>query len=115
MPEDEAELRQWREWWKEKGDPREVPLEEVSKRFVDFLEERLGTERIHPRCKKWWTPEINQAHLVMGQVPEPGDFWARVLGSPQDMVQDDSQGQTNVVGIFPPRRQRGGYLEGHVG
>jgi hypothetical protein len=48
-------------------DPREVPLGEVSARFIEFLEERLGTKRIHPRSKKWWTPEINQAHLVMAQ------------------------------------------------
>jgi hypothetical protein len=48
MPGDEAELREWREWWKEKLDLREVPLEEAAARFIAFLEERLGTKRIHP-------------------------------------------------------------------
>jgi hypothetical protein len=67
MPGDETELREWRKWWGEKADPREVPLGEVSDRFIEFLEERLGTKRIHPRSKKWWTPEINQAHLIMAQ------------------------------------------------
>jgi hypothetical protein len=67
MPGDETELREWKKWWGEKADPREVPLGEVSDRFIEFLEERLGTKRIHPRSKKWWTPEINQAHLIMAQ------------------------------------------------
>jgi ribonuclease HI len=67
LPEDEAELITWRKWWAEKLDPREVPLGEIPTRFTEFLEERLGTKRIHPRSKKWWTPEINQAHLVMAR------------------------------------------------
>jgi hypothetical protein len=44
-----------------------VPLGEVSDRFIEFLEERLGTKHIHPRSKKWWIREINQALLVMAQ------------------------------------------------
>jgi hypothetical protein len=67
MPGNEVELREWRKWWKEKLDPREAPLSEVTGRFTAFLEERLGTKRIHPRSKKWWTPDINEAHLVMGK------------------------------------------------
>jgi hypothetical protein len=48
MPGDEVELSEWRGWWKEKIVPREVPLEEAPTIFIEFLEERLGTKRIHP-------------------------------------------------------------------
>jgi hypothetical protein len=44
MPADETELQEWRKGWGEKMDPREVPLGEVSDRFIEFLEERLGTK-----------------------------------------------------------------------
>jgi hypothetical protein len=67
MPRDETELIEWRRWLKDKMDPSEVSLGEVAARFIAFLEERLGTKRIHPRSKKWWTPEINEAHLVTGK------------------------------------------------
>jgi hypothetical protein len=67
MSGDKAEPREWRKWWKEKLDPCEVPLSEVTGRFIAFLKERLGTKRIYSRSKKWWTPDINEAHLVMGK------------------------------------------------
>jgi hypothetical protein len=43
------------------------PIESICEKFSEFLTNTLGTKRICQRTKRWWTPEVNEAHVLMGK------------------------------------------------
>jgi hypothetical protein len=43
------------------------PIESICEKFSEFLTNTLGTKQICRRTKRWWTPEVNEAHALMGK------------------------------------------------
>jgi hypothetical protein len=67
LPDDPEEEKEWKEKWMSSKGTTELPISEVIQRFGIFFSNELGTKKLHPRSKKWWTREINEAHAVMGK------------------------------------------------
>jgi hypothetical protein len=44
-----------------------LPIDVICEKFSEFLTNTLGTKRICQRTKRWWTPEVNEAHALMGK------------------------------------------------
>jgi hypothetical protein len=67
LPDDPEEEKEWKEKWTSLKGSTELPISELIQRFGTFLSSELGTKKLHPRSKKWWTREINEAHAEMGR------------------------------------------------
>jgi hypothetical protein len=73
QPKDDNELERWRKVWSAsllEGNPlaaNPLPIETICEKFSKFLMEILGTKRICQRTKRWWSPEVNEAHAAMGK------------------------------------------------
>jgi ribonuclease HI len=76
QPKDAKELEKWKNLWlasvkpgphTQLDPPLPIEIRVICAKFAEFLTSTLGTKRICPRTKRWWTPEIDEAHSVMGK------------------------------------------------